>query len=133
MNSRPNSSRIFLILAFACAFFVAGTETQARTRHQGARLIVQRAANFGTEVVVRLSVDGRRVADIQRDHRYDGFVSGGRHVLTVTPMPNVELRRPISVRVSMRSGRTYIFTAGWEADHLMLRRSTSAIEAAPAH
>jgi len=133
MNSTPNSTRLFLILAFACAFFVSGTETQARTTHKGAHLIVQRAANFGTEVVVRLSVDGRRVADIQRDHRYDGFVSAGRHVLAVTPMPNIELRPPTSVRVTVRSGRTYIFTAAWEADRLVLRRSTSATEAAPAH
>ena len=134
MNSRHNStSRFFLIFTFACAFLVSGTETQARTTHKGAHLIVQRAANFGTEVVVHLSVDGRRVADIQRDHRYDGFVSAGRHVLTVTPMPNIELRRPTSVRVIVRSGRTYIFTAAWEADRLVLRRSTSATEAAPAH
>jgi hypothetical protein len=134
MNPRYDStSRIFLILAFACAFFVGGSETQARTTHQGAHLIVQRAPNVGTEVVVRLSIDGKRVADIQRDHRYDGFVSAGRHVLTVVPMPNIELRPPVSLRVTVRSGHTYIFTAGWQSDHLVLRRSTSAIEAAPAH
>jgi len=81
MNSRHNStSRLFLIFAFACAFLVSGTETQARTSDKGARLIVQRAPNFGTELVVHLSVDGREVADILRDHRYDGFVSAGRHV-----------------------------------------------------
>ena len=134
MNSKHNfTSKIFLILAFACAFFASGTETQARTTRKGAHLIVQRAANFGTEVVVHLSIDGRRVADIQRDHHYDGFVSAGRHVLTVAPMPNIELRQPTSLRVTVRSGRTYIFTAGGDADRLVLGRSTSAIEAAPAH
>ena len=134
MNSRYNStSRIFLILVFACAFFISGTVTQARTTHKGARLIVQRAANFGTEVVVRLSIDGRRVADIQRDHRYDGFVSGGHHVLTVLPMPNVDVRRPTSLRVNVRQGRTYIFTAAWEPDRgVVLRRATFAINAMPA-
>jgi hypothetical protein len=125
MNSRHNSaSRLFLIFAFACAFLVSGSETQARTSHKGARLIVQRAPNFGTELVVHLSVDGREVADILRDHRYDGFVSAGRHVLTVLALPNTESRRPTSVRVTARSGHTYIFTAAWEADHLVLRRST---------
>src|ERR1700676_5465005 len=125
MNSKHNfTSKIFLILAFACAFFVSGTETQARTSHKGARLIVQRAPNFGTELVVHLSVDGREVADILRDHRYDGFVSAGHHVLTVLALPNTESRRPTSVRVTARSGHTYVFTAAWEADHLVLRRST---------
>ena len=134
MNSRHNpTSRLFLILVFACAFFVGGTETQARASNNGAHLIVQRAPNFGNEIAVDLSIDGKRVAYIQRDHRYDGFVSAGRHVLTVLPMPNVDLRRPTSLRVTARSGRTYIFTAGWEPDRgVVLRRATSAINAMPA-
>jgi len=134
MNSRYDStSRIFLILVLACAFCVSGAETEARTSHTGTRLIVQRAPNFGTEVVVHLSIDGKKVAEIQRDHRYEGFVSAGRHVLTVLPMPNIELRRPTSLRVTLRSGRTYIFTATWEPDRgVVLRRATSSVEAAPA-
>lgn len=121
-----------MILAFACTFFISGIVIQARTSHSGARLIVQRAPNVGTELVVHLSIDGRKIADIQRDHRYDGFVSAGPHVLTVVPMPNIELRRPTSLHVSVRSGRTYIFTAGWEADRLGLRRSTFPNDAEPA-
>ena len=134
MNSRHNpTSRLFLIVVFACAFFVGGTETQARASDKGARLIVQRAANFGNEIAVDLSIDGKRVAYIQRDHRYDGFVSAGRHVLTVLPMPNVDLRRPTSLRVTVRPGRTYIFTAGWEPDRgVVLGRATFAINAMPA-
>ena len=134
MNSRHYStSKLFQILVFACAIFVTATQTQARESHTGARLLVQRAANFGTEVVVHLEIDGRKVADIQRDHRYEGFVSAGRHVLTVSPMPNVERRRPTSLRVTMRSGGTYIFTATWEPDRgVVLRRTTTPVEAAPA-
>src|SRR5438045_1108942 len=134
MNSRYDStSRIFLVLVFACAIFFSGTQTQARESHTGARLIVQRAPNFGTEVVVHLSIDGKKVAEIQRDHRYEGFVSAGRHVLTVLPMPNIELRRPTSLRVTLRSGRTYIFTATWEPDRgVVLRRATSSVETARA-
>ena len=134
MNSRHYStSKLFQILVFACAISVTATQTQARESHTGARLLVQRAANFGTEVVVHLEIDGRKVADIQRDHRYEGFVSAGRHVLTVSPMPNVERRRPTSLSVTMRSGRTYIFTAMWDPDRgVVLRRTTTPIEAAPA-
>ena len=134
MNSRHYStSKFFQILVFTCAIFVTAKQTQARESHTGARLIVQRAPNFGTEVVVHLEIDGRKVADIQRDHRYEGFVSAGRHVLTVSPMPNVELRRPTSLGVTMRSGRTYIFTAMWEPDRsVVLRRTTTPVEAAPA-
>ena len=133
MNSRHYySSRIFVILACACVFLVGVSQSQARTSHGGAHLIVQRTPNVGTELAVRLSIDGRPVADIQRDHRYDGHVSGGSHVLSVVPMPNIDLRQPTAVHVNVRSGRTYVFAAGWEADHLILRRVSTPVEAAPA-
>src|SRR6266481_3512237 len=125
MNSRPNS-RIFLVLAFACAIFVGGTETQARDSRAGGRLIVQRVSNFGTNLVAQLSIDGRKVADIPRDQHYEGFVSAGRHVLTIQALPNTEFRRPTSMNLTVQSGRTYIFTAVWESDRVVLRRSTSA-------
>src|SRR2546428_1417656 len=128
MNSRHNSSsRIFLILAFACAIFLSSAQTQARDSHKGARLIVQRAPNFGTGVVAQLSIDGRKIADIPRDQHYEGFVSAGHHVLTVLGLPNIDFRRPTSIGVTVRSGHTYIFTAVWESDRgAVLRRSKSA-------
>ena len=125
MNSRPNS-RIFLVLAFACAIFVSSTETQARDSRAGGRLIVQRVPNFGTNLVAQLSIDGRKVADIPRDQHYEGFVSAGRHMLTIQALPNTEFRRPTSMNLSVQSGRTYIFTAVWESDRVVLRRSTAA-------
>src|SRR5712691_8826564 len=126
MNSRHNS-RIILIFAFACAIFVSGTEIQARESRTGGRLIVQRAPNFGTDLVAQLSIDGRKVADIPRDQHYEGFVSAGHHVLTVLALPNTEFRRPTSMGLTVQSGRTYIFTVTWESDRgVVLRRSTSA-------
>ena len=126
MNSRSNfTSRVFLILAFACAIFVSGTEMgAASTSHRGGRLIVQRAANFGTDLGVQLSIDGKEVANIPRGKRYDAYVSAGPHVLTVLALPNTDVRRPTSTRLRIRSGHTYVFTAGWDADRLVLRRST---------
>jgi hypothetical protein len=116
----------FLILAFACAIFVSGTQTQARDSRAGGRLIVQRVPNFGTNLVAQLSIDGRKVADIPRDQHYEGFVSAGHHMLTIQALPNTELRRLTSMGLTVRSGRTYIFTATWESDRLVLRRSASA-------
>src|ERR1700737_1432772 len=123
MTSRHN---LFLILAFACAIFVSGPEAQARDSRAGGRLIVQRVPNFGTNLVAQLSIDGRKVADIPRDQHYEGFVSAGPHVLTVVALPNTEFRRPTSMGLIMRSGHTYIFTATWESDRVVLRRSASA-------
>ena len=116
-------SRIFLILSFACAIFVSAPEAQASS-HSGGRLIVQRAPNFGTDLFIRLSIDGKEVANIPRGQRFDGSVSAGRHVVTVLSLPNTEARRPTSMRLTIRSGHIYVFTAGWNADRLVLRRST---------
>jgi hypothetical protein len=126
MNSRSHfTGRVILILTFASAIFVSGTEIgAANTRHKDGRLIVQRAANFGTGLAIQLSIDGKEVANIPRDRRYDAYVAAGPHVLTVLALPNTDVRRPTSTRLTIRSGPTYVFTAGWNADRLVLRRST---------
>lgn len=121
-------SRIFLISVLVCAIFVRGTETQASPNHEGGRLIVQRVANFGTNLVAQLSIDGTIVADIPRAQHYEDFVSAGRHVLTVLPVPNTEFRRPTSISLTVQSGHTYIFTAVWESDRVVLHRSTTATD-----
>ena len=92
--------------------------------HASGRLIVQRAANFGTDLSIRLSIDGKRAADIPRSQHYGGVLVAGRHVLTVLALPNTQARRPTSVFVTIKSGKVYIFTATWESDRLVLRPST---------
>src|SRR2546423_15365436 len=128
MNSKPNYLALF-ILILVCANFGGGAiEAQARDRHASGRLIVQRSPTFGTNLVIRLSIDGQRVANIPQNHRYDGFVSAGPHVLTALALPNSPFRRPGSTRVSIHSGQTHIFTAGWDADRLRPRPATLSEE-----
>jgi hypothetical protein len=122
MSSRHNSAtRLFLILAFACAIVFAPAATFARDTYRGGRLIVQRAADFGTGLAVHLWIDGIDVANIIRDRRFDGFVPAGHHVLTVLAVPNSEFRPPTSIRLNVQPGHTYVFTAVWESDRIVLR------------
>ena len=128
-------SRAFFILALL-GLFAASSETQASSQKGGARLIIQRTPNFGTNLFVRLTIDGKKVADIPRNQHYGGTITAGRHVLTVRAMPNAASRRPTSMRLTVRSGQVYIFTAMWEHDHIVLRRSntyspTTAVGATP--
>ena len=125
MNIRVTSASRILVLAVACVIFVGAAEAQAASR--GARLIVQRAPNFGNERVVQVWIDRRMVAEIPRNQHYEGFVSGGRHTLGVLSLPNTESRQPTAMRLTLRSGRTYIFTATWDSVRgTVLKRSTSA-------
>jgi hypothetical protein len=143
MSSRYNSGRPFLILAFACAIVVVDTNSQAsvsksqltprnpidapsslsaRENRKVGRVIIERTPNFGNALVLNVRIDGREVANVVWDHRYDGFVSAGHHVLTVQAVPRSDFRRPSSMRLTVEPGHTYIFTAVWESDRVVLRR-----------
>jgi hypothetical protein len=90
----------------------------------GGRLIVIRVANFGSNIAANLKIDGQTAANIVQGRRYDHRIPTGRHVLTVSAVPNVELRQPASITVNVRPGRTYIFTALWDSDRVYLQQTT---------
>ena len=114
-------SRFLLILTFLSAVSGANAATK-----QGGRLIVIRVANFGWNLAANLKIDGRTVANVVQGRRYDHRISAGRHVLTVSVVPNIQLSQPTSITVNVRPGRTYIFTALWDSDHVYLRPTTLA-------
>jgi hypothetical protein len=109
-------SRFLLILIFFFAVSVANAAAKT-----GGRLIVIRVANFGWNLAANLKIDGQTVANIVQGRRYDHRISAGRHVLTVSAVPNTDIRQPTSITVNVRPGGTYIFTALWDSDHVYLR------------
>src|SRR6266436_746180 len=120
------------VLVVAWTVFCAATQVEARPRGptpsptpsgKVGRIIVQRAPNFGSDLSIRLSIDGKRVADIPRNQHYGGVLAAGRHVLTALALPNTQSRRPTTIGVTIKSRQVYIFTATWEGDRLVLRPS----------
>jgi hypothetical protein len=111
-----------MILAIACSF-AASTPIQARgvrsnsasaRSEDDARLIVSRAANFGTFQYLILFVDGVQVADLGLGQSYDAVLPPGPHVLSVRTTPQAYRRTPPTrLRVNLESGETYAFTAFW--------------------
>ena len=112
-------SRLVLILIVFSEVSVANAANKP-----GGRLIVIRAANFGSNVAANLKIDGQTVANLVQGRRYDHRIPAGRHVLTITAVPNVVLSYPTSITANIRPGGTYIFTALWDADHVYLRPTT---------
>src|SRR5437764_4554754 len=100
---------------------MSASQAQARPRPtpiptpsgKTARLIVQRAPNFGSDLFIRLSVDGKRVGDIPRNQHYGGFVSAGRHIVSALALPNTEARRPRSMAWVVKGGKVSIFNGIW--------------------
>ena len=108
---------LILIVVFATSVADAAAKSDGR-------LIVIRVANFGWNLGANLKIDGRTVANIVQGRRYDHRISAGRHVLTVSVVPNLQLSQPSSTTVNVRPGGTYIFTALWDSDHVYLRPTT---------
>jgi len=111
--------RFLLILIFFSTMSLANAAA-----HSSGRLIVIRVANFGWNVAANLKIDGQTVANIVQGRRYDHRIPAGRHVLTVSAVPNNDMLRPTSISVNVRPGGTYIFTALWDSDHVYLRPTT---------
>ena len=82
--------------------------SEAAVAQPNGRLIVLRAPNFGWNMALNLKIDGRTAANIVHGARYDGFVSAGRHTLTVSAVPNYQ---PTSTVLDVQHGQTYVFTA----------------------
>src|SRR5260370_23525852 len=112
--------------AAVCAVLVSATDANARARatvatatpshggpttsssgHPTGRLIVQRAPNFGTDLSIRLLIDGKKVADIARNQHYAGVVAAGRHIFIALALPNTHSPRPTRVVVRIKSLEVY--------------------------
>src|SRR4029077_20702662 len=126
-----------LIMAAIACSFAASTLTQARAARSNsasprsednARLVVTRAANFGTFQYLILFVDGVHVADLGLDQSYEAVLPPGQHVLSVSTTPQgYRYIAPTRRRVNAELGETYAFTAFWENyDEAYLYRNGSS-------
>jgi hypothetical protein len=106
-----SANTFFLIFIFVC---IASIGTAAQS---GGRLIVLRSPNFGWNIVVNLKIDGRTVANVVQGRRYDHFVPAGRHVLTISAVPNSYYSEPTSTVLNVRPGHTYVFAGSWDGSN----------------
>jgi hypothetical protein len=113
-----------LIMVAIASSFAASTPIQAGEARSNsgsarseddARLVVTRAANFGTFQYLILFVDGVRVADLGLSQSYDAVLPPGHHVLSVSTTPQTyRYAPPTQQRVNAEPGKTYTFTSFWK-------------------
>ncbi len=123
MKILNHASGKLIMVAIACSF-AASTPIQARVARSNsvsarseddARLVVSRAANFGTFEYLNLFVDGVHVADLGLGQSYDALLPPGPHVLSVSTTPQIYRRTPPTQRlVNAEPDKTYAFTAFWK-------------------
>src|SRR5213595_2455395 len=109
MSVLTRISRFLLILVF-----FSGISFSNGAAQPSGRLIVTRAANFGWNLAANIKIDDRTVGDIVQGRRYDHLIPAGRHVLTVSAVPNNYFYQPTSTVLNVQPGRTYVFTAVWQ-------------------
>ena len=108
-------SRLFLIL------LVSAVSIGSTVAQPAGRLIISRSPNYGWNIAVHLQIDGRDVANIVQGRRYSGFLPAGRHVLTVWPVPNTDIRIPTSTILDVRPGGVYALNAVWDSSLVLFQ------------
>ena len=88
-----------------------------------ARLVVNRAANFGILESVNVFVDGVQGADLGLSENYNAVLPPGPHVVSITTNPKTYGQKPSQRRVEAKPGQTYAFTAVWRSpEHASLEQ-----------
>jgi hypothetical protein len=112
-----------ITIAIACGLAVSAPiqaeeakSDSARARSDdNARLVVNRAANFGILESVSVFVDGVQVAELELSRSYDAVLRRGQHALSISTNPKTNGQKPTQRRVNAKSGETYPFTAVWRS------------------
>jgi hypothetical protein len=86
-------------------------------------LIVTRVANFGENLSLTLSVDGKDVGSFTEGRSYSGYLPAGQHILTARVDPHQPGVRPGRKSLTVKAGQTYSYTAAWSGGNLVLVRN----------
>ena len=119
---------IVQILSLACVCLIsvgcAGNQPGAATAPPNSgHLLVYRVPNFGTDLFLVLSVDGKDVGSFSEGQNYDGYLSAGQHRLTARVDPNRSDARPGRTTLTVKAGQTYSYTAVCSGSNLALVRN----------
>src|SRR6266699_7284022 len=123
---KKHSSIIYIAsLAFAGLIFTGCATNQATAPipANSGHLIVTRVANFGSDLSLVLSVDGKDVGRFTEGRNYSGYLPAGQHVITARVDPNQSGARPGRKTLTLQAGHTYSYTAGWSGGNVVLVRN----------
>src|SRR5207249_7163700 len=119
---------IIYIFSLACACLIAvgcATQPGAATAPppNSGRLLINRVANFGSDLSLVVSVYGKDVGSFTEGRNYSGYLPAGQHVITARCDPNPGGKRPGRKTLTVQAGQTYSYTAAWSGQSLVLVRN----------
>ena len=125
---------IICILTLACAemALVSCQTTQsgaaAAAPPNSGHVLIYRVANFGADMSLVVSVDGKDVGSFSEGANYSGYLPAGQHHLTVRAEPNRGGAGPGRQTLTYKQGRP-IYTAAWSGGNMKLVRNQGHCEA----
>ena len=109
-----------LLIAALAYFAFSGCQTTASGPSGSvAHLTVQRGPKFGDRSVLAVMVDGARVGSVVTGQSYNGTLSPGHHVISVSASGPHRGTAPTKT-ITAVAGQSYSFTATWQGSHLVL-------------
>jgi hypothetical protein len=109
------------LISVGCATNQPGAATAAPPN--SGHVLVYRVANFGTDLSLVVSVDGKDVGSFTEGRNYSGYLSAGQHRLTARVDPNRAGTGPAQKTLTVQAGQTYSYTAAWSGQKLVLVRN----------
>src|SRR5260370_7479157 len=106
-----NYKSLVRIFSLACICLVLVGAPSTILAKSGGHLIVNRVANFGSDLSLSVSVDGKEVARLGEGQNYDGQLSPGKHVVSAIVVPNLVGATTWRKPMSLTTRPTHSFTA----------------------
>ena len=117
-------SSIIYIVSLACAGLVftgcATNQANAPIPPNSGHLLINRVVNFGIDLSLVVSVDGKDVGSFTEGRNYSGYLPAGQHHITVRVAPYQAGKHPGRKTITVQAGHTYSYTAGWSGGNLVL-------------
>ena len=118
---------LICIVGLACAGLIftgcATDQASAPIPPNSGHLLINRVANFGTNLSLVVSVDGKDVGSFTEGRGYSGYLTAGQHQITIRVDPNPGGKRPGHKTLTVQAGQTYSYTAAWSGQNLALVRN----------
>jgi len=109
-------------LVCACLILIGCETTQPAAASAPApnsgTLVIDRVANFGTDIVLVLSIDGKDVATLTEGQQYRGYLPAGQHLLVARINPFQAGTSPTRKTITIQAGQTYSYTASWSGQNV---------------
>ena len=125
-NMKKYNSIIYIV-SLACAGLIftgcATNQATAPIPATSGHLIVTRVANFGSDLSLVLSIDGKDVGSFTEGRQYSGYLPAGQHVITARVDPFQAGKHPGRKTITVQAGHTYSYTAAWSGGNLVLVRN----------